>query len=162
LFGSCLFSSQSRRSLSFVCVQYDDDIHASQSICISLHVSDRPAPLRSNTFYITVYGLIGAATAVLMLFRGVTMAFGVVRASSSLHLDMLTSVLRAPSRFFDATPSGRVLNRFSKDVDDVDTFVPMMVRRLQDIDRSFVFISSGGLMLIEYMHGYCNHQRFQM
>lgn len=98
-----------------------------------LYSSTSSPPIRSNTFYITVYGLIGAATAVLMLCRGVTMAFGVVRASSSLHLDMLTSVLRAPSRFFDATPSGRVLNRFSKDVDDVDTFVPMMVRREVDI-----------------------------
>ena len=32
----------------------------------------------------------------------------------ALHLDMLSTILRAPMRFFDATPKGRIINRFTK------------------------------------------------
>ena len=37
---------------------------------------------------------------------------------------MLGRLLRAPVRFFDTNPSGRILNRFAKSVGDVDEFLP--------------------------------------
>ncbi|KAH7334355.1 hypothetical protein B0J17DRAFT_770708 [Rhizoctonia solani] len=43
-----------------------------------------------------------------------------LRASRQLYERMLRSVMRSPSRFFDKTPSGRILNRFSKDIDTID------------------------------------------
>ena len=52
------------------------------------------------------------------------MAQGRVRAASSLHEALLLNVLRSPSHFFDVTPLGRILNRFSKDVDMVDMVIP--------------------------------------
>lgn len=43
------------------------------------------------------------------------------RASRRLHDEMLTSVLRAPvNLFFDVTPSGRILNRLSRDLNEAD------------------------------------------
>lgn len=41
---------------------------------------------------------------------------------------LLTNVLRWPMELFDTTPVGRVLNRFSKDVDTVDNVLPQVIR----------------------------------
>ena len=46
-------------------------------------------------------------------------SFG-VRSSFRLHRNVLRSVLAAPMSFFDTTPTGRILSRFSKDIHTVD------------------------------------------
>ncbi|KAH7704576.1 multi drug resistance-associated protein [Aphelenchoides avenae] len=52
------------------------------------------------------------------------MALGMVMASSTLHEGMLSNMLRSTMSFFDVTPLGRILNRFSKDIDGLDTAIP--------------------------------------
>lgn len=51
-------------------------------------------------------------------------AYSMLRAAKITHRNMLRGVLRAPQAFFESTPSGRVLNRFSKDVDAIDSHIP--------------------------------------
>jgi ATP-binding cassette subfamily C (CFTR/MRP) protein 1 len=48
-----------------------------------------------------------------------------LHASKVIHLKTLGSLVRAPVMFFDTTPVGRILNRFSKDTDDVDFLLSM-------------------------------------
>ncbi len=60
-----------------------------------------------------------------VMVAAVTVAIGRVRAAWLLHEDVLLNVLRSPQRFFDVTPTGRVLNRFSKDVNVIDVLIPM-------------------------------------
>lgn len=48
------------------------------------------------------------------------MAFRRIHAARTLHRSMLVRLLRAPMSFFDTTPVGRILNRFSQDMDMVD------------------------------------------
>ena len=43
-----------------------------------------------------------------------------LRASEVLHGELLSRVVYVPSRFFDKTPIGRVVNRFSKDMEEID------------------------------------------
>lgn len=50
-----------------------------------------------------------------------------VQTSKALHLSMLTSLLGAQLRFFDSNPSGRILNRFSKDLGAMDETLPYSV-----------------------------------
>ncbi|KAF9435261.1 hypothetical protein BGZ76_006616 [Entomortierella beljakovae] len=47
-----------------------------------------------------------------------------IRASIVLHDSLLARILRLPMSFFDVTPQGRVLNRFSSDVSDIDEMIP--------------------------------------
>uniref|UniRef100_H9GH89 ATP-binding cassette sub-family C member 5 n=1 Tax=Anolis carolinensis TaxID=28377 RepID=H9GH89_ANOCA len=49
---------------------------------------------------------------------------GTLRASSRLHDELFRRILRSPMKFFDTTPTGRILNRFSKDMDEVDVRLP--------------------------------------
>ena len=49
---------------------------------------------------------------------------GGVRAARVLHRQMLKTVLRAPMSFFDMTPLGRIINRFSKDMYMIDESIP--------------------------------------
>ncbi|KAG0414967.1 hypothetical protein HPB47_007848 [Ixodes persulcatus] len=67
-------------------------------------------------------GLIGLCVAD-VLFRcsgGALLAVSTRQLSRALHYDMLSHVLSSPVSFFDSTPRGRVLNRFSIDFDMID------------------------------------------
>lgn len=55
-----------------------------------------------------------------------------MRASKVLHNKMFSSILGATMRFFDTNPSGRILNRFSKDMGAIDEMLPKaMMESLQ-------------------------------
>ena len=62
--------------------------------------------------------------AVFILIYALMLAFSMVKASRLLHHNMLLRILRCPMSFFDTTPSGRILNRFSRDVETVDNVLP--------------------------------------
>lgn len=72
----------------------------------------------------------------------VSMAF---RASVAFHRDLLYRVLHSPMSFFDTTPSGRILNRFSKDLDTLDTLIPTDFRQwllcFLNVVGTFIIIS---------------------
>ena len=53
-----------------------------------------------------------------------------VRAAVELHACLLQALLRLPSSFFDVNPSGRVLNRFSRDTEVLDGELPLTVAAL--------------------------------
>uniref|UniRef100_A0A9J8C7K8 ATP-binding cassette sub-family C member 5 n=1 Tax=Cyprinus carpio carpio TaxID=630221 RepID=A0A9J8C7K8_CYPCA len=53
-----------------------------------------------------------------------------VRAASVLHDKLFKTLLLSPMRFFDTTPLGRILNRFSRDMDEVDVRLAMQAEML--------------------------------
>ena len=60
----------------------------------------------------------------LIIAVSVVVTNGCVRASNTLHADCLQKLLHAPVQFYDATPSGRILSRFSSDFSVVDLQLP--------------------------------------
>lgn len=56
------------------------------------------------------------------------LALGFLIAAREMHVLLLTSVFRWPMELFDVTPTGRVLNRFSKDVDVIDNVLPQVIK----------------------------------
>ncbi len=62
---------------------------------------------------------------IIVVTTTLTVASGRVKAAASLHKALLLNILRSPGHFFDITPLGRVLNRFTKDVDMLDMVIPM-------------------------------------
>ncbi|XP_038064145.1 multidrug resistance-associated protein 1-like [Patiria miniata] len=77
--------------------------------------------------YLGVYGFLVFLQGVLLLLAAMLLAMGVLKASRSLYLRLLTNVLRSPMSFFDTTPTGRILNRFSKDTYTIDESIPFAV-----------------------------------
>ncbi|CAN7998508.1 unnamed protein product, partial [Ixodes hexagonus] len=74
--------------------------------------------------YIMGYGVILVVMCIFNLLHWVVFVFGSLRAAASFHSQLLQSVMRSPISFFDTTPMGRVINRFSRDIDLVDKEVP--------------------------------------
>lgn len=60
-----------------------------------------------------------------------------INASKSLHNAMYLGVTRASMFFFNTNSSGRILNRFSKDMGQVDEILPTV---MMDILQIFLFL----------------------
>ena len=58
--------------------------------------------------------------AALILVRAVVLTLASVRAARKIQAEAISAVFQAPIAFFDTTPLGRIVNRFSGDVQKVD------------------------------------------
>ena len=68
--------------------------------------------------YQWVHGMSLVILVIIGLCKGFSMALALLKGSSRLHGRMLKRVMRCPMSFFDNTPAGRIINRFSKDMDE--------------------------------------------
>eukprot|EP00755_Sulcionema_specki_P005645 Sspe_Gene.4962::Locus_1627_Transcript_1_3_Confidence_0.500_Length_4779::g.4962::m.4962 len=82
--------------------------------------------LSSNQHLYVYIGLIGL-TGAINLVRGFTAYSRFQAASRVFHENLTANVMRAPMSFFDTTPLGRLINRFSKDIDQIDVVLPPTV-----------------------------------
>ncbi|GAB7347716.1 hypothetical protein MBLNU459_g5273t1 [Dothideomycetes sp. NU459] len=71
-------------------------------------------------YYLGVYALLGVAFMVITLLREGVLFGGSLVASRYIHRRLMEAVTHARFRFFDSTPLGQLMNRFSKDIELVD------------------------------------------
>ncbi|XP_049775390.1 ATP-binding cassette sub-family C member 4-like [Schistocerca cancellata] len=90
-------------------------------------------PAEDGEFFVSVYGGLVALLIASCIGRSLIFFRTCMRASRRLHNWMFERVLRAPMRFFDSNPSGRILNRFSKDIGAVDELLPFPTLDMLDI-----------------------------
>uniref|UniRef100_A0A671LIK8 Canalicular multispecific organic anion transporter 2-like n=1 Tax=Sinocyclocheilus anshuiensis TaxID=1608454 RepID=A0A671LIK8_9TELE len=101
----------------FICVLYG--CQSATSIGANVWLSEWTNDALLNRTQDRVHMRVGVYAAL-----GISQGTARVSAAHATHLHMLHAVLRAPQAFFEATPSGRILNRFSKDVDTIDSVIP--------------------------------------
>ncbi|RYG58976.1 hypothetical protein EON64_20730, partial [archaeon] len=81
-----------------------------------------------TVFYLSIYILINLGICLATLWKEYFSRMRALHASRILFTDLLRAVLYAPMSFFDTTPLGRVINRFSKDIYTIDEQIPQTVR----------------------------------
>ncbi|GJJ74211.1 ATP-binding cassette, subfamily C (CFTR/MRP), member 1 [Entomortierella parvispora] len=77
----------------------------------------------SQKFYMILYAVWGILQGIFQFINGFFFSIGGASAAKVLHQRALQNIFRAPSSFFDTTPLGRIINRFSKDVDSCDNLL---------------------------------------
>jgi len=80
--------------------------------------------------YLVGYAAFAVVICILSFTNAVMVIALGVRASHTLHERLFANIMRAPMRFFDTTPVGRVLARFSRDCDQMDMQLPMTLNML--------------------------------
>ncbi|KAF8583290.1 P-loop containing nucleoside triphosphate hydrolase protein [Ramaria rubella] len=76
---------------------------------------------RSTVFYISVYAGVTAIGLVFSTLKWFVLYFGSIQASQVLYKRLLETVLFAEIRFHDTVSRGRLLNRFGKDFEGIDS-----------------------------------------
>ncbi|XP_074518633.1 ATP-binding cassette sub-family C member 3 isoform X2 [Halichoeres trimaculatus] len=91
-----------------------------------------------------VYAALGIAQGLLVMISSFTLAMGNIGAAKKLHYNLLDNKFHTPQSFFDTTPIGRVINRFSKDIYIIDEALPATVLML----LGTVFVSLSTMIVI--------------
>ncbi|XP_056881465.1 ATP-binding cassette sub-family C member 12 isoform X2 [Takifugu flavidus] len=79
------------------------------------------------SYYQLVYGVLGVVMVVLAIIDCFVYTWITLNAASTLHNNLFKKIISMPMSFFDMTPSGRIVNRFSKDQEEVDTVLPLFM-----------------------------------
>lgn len=91
----------------------------------------------NDSFYI--YATLIILTVFLTFVRSLWFMITCMKASINLHNRMFSCLMRTVMRFFDNNPSGRILNRFSKDIGTMDEILPKtMLEAIQVRHISFI------------------------
>lgn len=70
------------------------------------------------------YIYIGLSEMIIKLLNDLSFFNRCAYASKRVHRDLLNNVMKSPMKFFDTNPMGRILNRFTSDLDTIDQMIP--------------------------------------
>lgn len=85
-------------------------------------------PGRSQNFYIGIFVMLAIMSSILFFLFFVTLTLVVNKTSRVLHSMAVTRILHSPMYFFDSSPLGRILNRFTHDSDTMDSEISDQMR----------------------------------
>ncbi|KAL0266611.1 UNVERIFIED_CONTAM: hypothetical protein PYX00_009106 [Menopon gallinae] len=80
--------------------------------------------------YMLGYVLLAVINTLFTLMRAFIFAYGGIRAATKIHEKLVNKVVSSKITFFDITPLGRILNRFSSDTYTVDESLPFILNIL--------------------------------
>ncbi|MBN3310800.1 MRP3 protein, partial [Amia calva] len=112
----------------FICILYGCQNAAAigANIWLSEWANDEPVngTQPKTEMRLGVYAALGLSQGVLVMISSFTLALSGIGAARTLHAALLENKFRTPQSFFDTTPIGRIINRFSKDIFVIDEVIP--------------------------------------
>ncbi|XP_035167040.1 ATP-binding cassette sub-family C member 9 isoform X9 [Oxyura jamaicensis] len=84
----------------------------------------------TKTYHVAVFSILSGAGIVLCLITSLTVEWMGLTAAKNLHHNLLNKIILGPIRFFDMTPLGLILNRFSADTNIIDQHIPPTLESL--------------------------------
>ncbi|XP_061939322.1 ATP-binding cassette sub-family C member 5 isoform X6 [Apis cerana] len=92
----------------------------------SNNLNDNPNYLYYQNIYIGCIGIILLTS----LLRGLVIMYATINASTTLHNKVFKKIIKTTVTFFETTPIGRIQNIFSRDIDEVDNYIPISVENM--------------------------------
>ena len=80
-----------------------------------------------SDYYLSIFSVLGFGQAFFAIFAFLFLLLATIKGSRTIHGKMLRNILRSPMSFFDTTPLGRIMNRFSKDIYNIDEIIPTSI-----------------------------------
>ncbi|XP_068632456.1 ATP-binding cassette sub-family C member 10 [Battus philenor] len=87
-------------------------------------------PGYSDNYYLEIYFSLAGLNMIFTIMRAFLFAYGGVQAAGRIHKILLKTIVEAKVKFFDVTPTGRIINRFSSDTYTVDDSLPFILNIL--------------------------------
>ncbi|XP_043293739.1 ATP-binding cassette sub-family C member 11 isoform X3 [Cervus canadensis] len=101
-------------------------------------------------FYQLVFGLSGLFSIFVSICLSVVFTKVMGKAPTALHNKLFNKVSHCPMHFFDTTPTGRLLNCFAGDMDELDQFLPIVVEQCLLLSLVVIII----LLIISFLSPY--------
>jgi ABC-type multidrug transport system fused ATPase/permease subunit len=131
-------------SILFFCYALTEVLRISSSTWLSIWTDQGSLKIHGAGYYNLIYGILSFGQVLVTLSNSYWLIISSLRAAKRLHDAMLRSILRAPMVFFHTNPLGRIINRFSKDLGDIDrnvaVFVNMFMAQISQLLSTFVLI----------------------
>lgn len=94
---------------------------------------------RDNIIYF--YSAITLGTIFVAIVKSIYFLLFFTIASRNLHDFIFSRIIRATMRFYNHNPSGRILNRFSKDLGTIDEYIPSVLVDVIEVNIPFLLKS---------------------
>lgn len=107
--------------------------------------------------FLYIYGGLIVTLFVVALSRSMSFYKLAMLSSQNLHDSMFSSVVNTNMRFFDTNPSGRILNRFSKDIGSIDELLPKAVLDAGQVSCCFYFNRKERILTNQCLHLACTY-----
>ncbi|KAM6464847.1 ATP-binding cassette sub-family C member 8 isoform 3-T3 [Liasis olivaceus] len=101
----------------------------------------------SHSSYSKIFSILGCVGIILCLVTSIAVEWTGLKVAKKLHCSLLNKIILAPMRFFETTPLGSILNRFSADCNTIDQHIPAT---LECLSRSTLLCLSA-LAVISYV-----------
>ncbi|KAK8931125.1 ABC transporter C family member 2 [Platanthera zijinensis] len=128
----------------FSCYVLTETLRVSSSTWLSVWTDQSSPKSHGAGFYNLIYALLSFSQVLVTLTNSFWLIISSLYAAKKLHDAMLKSMLRAPMVFFHTNPLGRIINRFAKDLGDIDRnvaiFVNMFLGQVSQLLSTFVLI----------------------